>query len=84
MPNYWMNESSGVLKPAVESYLRGGRLDQGQVRLMRAYLLQWVLSPVWMGGDELEALQAGVRAIKTETDVRIVIEKAIDLGMDPL
>lgn len=41
-PGYWMNETSGVLRPAVEAYLNGTEMTPGQIVAMRGYLRQWV------------------------------------------
>jgi hypothetical protein len=42
-----MHEQSGVLRPVIEKYLNGKILDAEEIGIMRAYLLQWILSPAW-------------------------------------
>ena len=49
-----MHESSGMLQPVVRAYLDEDELDSAQVGLMRAYLWQWVASPVWGPSGALE------------------------------
>lgn len=83
-PKFWMNESSGVLAPVIEAYLNGKELTVGQINLMRAYLYQWVKSPVWAESAAVEVLRLRVAAIQTTEDVRAAIKKAVGLGMDPL
>jgi hypothetical protein len=83
-PNYWMSETSGVLKPVVEDYLKGKPLAPEQVAIMRAYLWQWVKSPVWPPSGLLEALRLRAAAIQTEEDVHSCINAAIEMDMDPL
>jgi hypothetical protein len=46
-PGYWLHESSGVPRPAVEAYLAGEPMAEAQIAAMRAYLRQWIGSPVW-------------------------------------
>lgn len=49
IPGYWMNETSGVLRPAIEAYLAGGPLAAEHVGAMRAYLRQWIFATAWLG-----------------------------------
>lgn len=49
VPGYWMNETSGALRPAVLAYLCGDAMTDQQVVAMRAYLRQWINAPVWRG-----------------------------------
>lgn len=83
-PKYWMYETGGVLSYAVRAYLAGRALRLDQIDLMRAYLWQWVKSPVWAPSGVLEALRLRVAAIESEEDIRAAIEAAVALGMDPL
>jgi hypothetical protein len=83
-PKYWALEASGVLEPVVRAYLAGDDLSLVQIQLMRAYLWQWVKSPVWGPSGALEALRLRVVAIQTHVEVEDAIETMIALGMDPL
>ena len=83
-PKYWMHETSGVLEPVVRAYLQGDDLDAGQVKLMQAYLWQWVASPVWGPSGVLEALRLQVAAITSGADLNGAIWAMGELGMDPL
>ena len=83
-PRYWMHESSGVLEPVIVDYLDGKVLSPEQVALMRAYLWQWVKSPVWAANWELDALRIHVAAAETDDDIHGCIGAAVKLGMDPL
>ena len=82
-----MHESSGVLEPVVRAYLQGDELDAGQVDLMRAYLYQGVMAPVWGPSSILEALR--LRAFRQRIESRretstMPIEAMEEIGMDPL
>jgi len=83
-PGYWMNEATGVLKPAVMAYLDGVPLELAQIGALRAYFRQWVASPAWAPCPELDALRAGVDAITDRAGVDAWLSEAEDLGMDPL
>lgn len=83
-PKFWMNESSGILKPVIEAYVNGKELTDKQIALMRAYLYQWVAAPVWIQTAALEILKLRVAAIKTNDDLRTAISKAVEMNIDPL
>lgn len=83
-PKYWMAESSGVLKPVVHELLHGGDLDANEIRLMKAYLWQWVSSPAWAPSGMLEALRLRVMMIQTTDDIHDAIRAAVNMEMDPL
>lgn len=75
---------AGVLAPVVKAYLAGEPLTIRQIALMRAYLYQWVASPVWGPSGALEALRLRVAAIETADHVRAAIRAGLDIGIDPL
>lgn len=80
-PGYWMHETSGVLRPAVEAYLAGGPMSPDQVAAMRAYLRQWIASPSWARAAELR------RRVDGLTDRKAIaqwLDDAMAVGIDPL
>lgn len=83
-PGYWRDETCGVLTSAVEAYLFGERLMVPEIAMIRAYLRQWIMAPVWQGDESLAALRASVDRIQSQPDIDKWLRDAIDLGMDPL
>jgi len=83
VPGYWMHETSGVLRPAVEAYLNGRPLTPQQVATMRAYLRQWIAAPTWRGTN-IDLLRATVDSLSTRADIRSWLEVAEREGIDPL
>ena len=83
IPGYWMNETSGVLAPAVMAYLEGIPMNPLEIAAMRAYFRQWVQGD-FRGGEDLEALRRGVDAIATREDIDAWLDAALELGIDPL
>jgi hypothetical protein len=81
MIGYWMNETSGVLRPIVERYLNGGDLDDAAIAIMRAYLPQWMEGEAWFGAA---MLRTRVAAIATTADLRDWLNAAAEIGVDPL
>ena len=82
-PKFWQYETSGVLKPVVIAYLEGTPLTDRDIAIMRAYLKQWVDSPVW-SGPPIYALRVNVRKIRSRDDINTWLEAALDAGIDPL
>jgi hypothetical protein len=82
VPGYWRNETSGVLTPVVEKYLRREWLTPTEVATMRAYLRQWINGAFF--GPEIPLLRARVDAIRTHLDVKAWLRDALDVGIDPL
>ena len=78
-----MNETSGVLRPAVEAYLNHRPMTDAQVAAMRAYLRQWIAAPAWAGPD-VDRLRSGLDNLTTREAIRAWLELALDMGIDPL
>lgn len=83
MPGYWMNETSGVLRPAVEAYLRNETMTPEHIAAMRAYLRQWIMAPAWMG-PEVDELRASLDGLTTRGAITAWLDQAMDAGIDPL
>lgn len=84
-PGFWMNETTGVLRPVVLAYFaaqtnQGPDLTPQQVATMRAYLRQWIAAPGWLRAEDL---RAQVETIRTHADVVAWVNAADDRGMDP-
>ena len=77
-----MNETSGVLRPAVEAYLRGGPLDDGQIAALRAYFRQWIAGP-WEGPG-IEKLRDGIDGLTSRRAIVRWLDLAMKENIDPL
>ena len=83
-PGYWMHETSGVLRPAIEAYLcQDPILSAENIAAIRAYLRQWIASPVWRGPG-VEHLRARVDGLTTRRAIDAWLTDALDAGIDPL
>ncbi len=87
-PGYWMTETGGQLRPAVEAYLRGEPLSPDQIGLLRAYLRQWIDAPSWIAPPEhpqaIVELRARVAGLTTRAAIAAWLEDALEIGIDPL
>jgi hypothetical protein len=82
-PGFWMYETSGMLRPAVEAYLRGETMTPDQIAAMRAYLRQWIAAPVWAGTD-VQQLRDGIDGLTDRKAISRWLDLAVDAGIDPL
>jgi hypothetical protein len=80
-PGYWMNETSGVLRPAVEAYLLGEPMSEAQIAAMRAYLRQWVAGFFGAGAADLASR---VDKLTSREAIEDWLDDATEIGIDPL
>lgn len=82
-PRYWMRETSGVLRPAIEAYLSRDEMTPGEIAAMRAYLRQWIMAPVWQG-QAIDALRAGIDGLTSRQAISRWLDLALNENIDPL
>jgi len=83
-PGFWQYESSGRLRPVVERYLGGAALEDAELAIMRAYLMQWLGSAVWFEGEELRRCRADAAGLRSNAELDLLIERCVAAGFDPL
>ena len=91
-PKYWRSETSGQLRGAVENYVNRRLMTVRDVALMRAYIIQWIDSPVWeqapafdaRAASALSALRLRARRILSVADIHRWMYDAAAEGQDPL
>ena len=88
-PKYWQHETTGVLRPVIEAYLYGRQLGPNSMAVMRAYLRQWIMSPVWDASphaddEELRGLRDLIDSLTTRAQIDTWLERALEIGIDPL
>lgn len=88
-PGYWMHEASGVLRPAIVAYLAKA-VDPAapdptphQIGTIRAYLRQWMASPLWYG-PMIDVLRTQIGEITAWQDISRWLNRASNEGIDPL
>jgi hypothetical protein len=91
-PGYWRDGQGGELVPAMHRYLDGLPLSIRDIALIRLYIQQWIDAEVWdtnpaqtdEGRLELAELRGLARGLSTRRAITAWIERAEDLGLDPL
>jgi hypothetical protein len=88
-PNYWMAEESGVLRPAVLSYLQNTEFKPGYLEALRAYCRQWIDASAWDENPHwsdvwLAEMRARVDQLTTREKLQEWLRMADEGGMDPL
>lgn len=91
IPGYWMNETTGVLKPAIMAYLYGHELSEHQVAAIRAYIRQWIMSEAWERNPHadpsarwLSRMRARVDDLVDRESISQWMRDALEGGIDPL
>lgn len=91
-PGFWLHETSGVLRPAVEAYLNGIDLSGDQIAALRAYLRQWVMAEAWdqnphatdTDRELLAELRQAIDRLLTSEAIDLWLYEAFAIGIDPL
>ena len=87
-PGYWMNERyPSVLRRAVERYLKGADLSPTDIVALRAYLRQWINSPVWdanpHGTTGLTGLRDMIGSLSSREQIDLWSRRAVEMGVNP-
>lgn len=82
IPGYWMNETSGVLRPAILAYLNQEPLTEEHIVTLRAYFRLWVAAE--FAGPAIETLRRNVDCINSRRTVKAWLEQAEHADIDPI
>lgn len=94
IPLYWMQETSGKLREAIETYIHyranknHPKPTERHLLLMQAYFKQWINAPAYDQGPgdktELLALRNSVEKLDSIQDINRWLDRAFSIGIDPL
>lgn len=82
VPGYWMDETSGVLRPAVERYLHREPLSGRDIAALRGYFRQW-MTGAWVGPG-IADLRRRVDGLDSARAINDWLDDALARGIDPL
>ena len=89
-PGDRMDRTDGLLRPAVEAYLRGGEMTPTGLMALQAYLKRSIPAPNWRGEgveglrERVEDLRERVEDLDTREKLEAWLDDALDIGIDPL
>lgn len=84
LPDYWMQQACGPCRDAVETYLLREPMTAEQIDVMRDYLRNWIDADDWGTGAELAALRRDVINLDNPEAIRAWVNRADEIGIDPL
>lgn len=81
-PRFWMEEQTGVLEDAVETYLEGDRLSPAQLAAIKTYLKQFVQRAPLAGDAKVHLLVQKIDRLQSTRDVQNFAEDVAELGAE--
>lgn len=82
-PRFWMEEQSGALAEAVETYMRGEPLTAAHRDLIRLYLRQYLERAVLAGSANRGRLLARIATLHTTADIARFADELAEVGVEP-
>lgn len=81
-PRFWMEETSGALNDAVDTYMGGKRLSSDQINVIRIYLRQFIERAVLSGDANKKVLLGKIDKLKTTADVERFADEVAEYGAE--
>lgn len=81
-PRFWMEETTGALADAVETYMNGERLATEQLDLIKLYLRQFLERAVLASDANRKRLLSRVDKLHTTSDVEAFADELSEYGAE--
>ncbi len=81
-PRFWMEEQTGVLEDAVETYIAGSPLKPAQLAAIKLYLKQFVERAPLVGEAKVNLLTQKVDRLKTTRDIENFADEVAEFGAE--
>ncbi|WP_029214888.1 hypothetical protein [Kallotenue papyrolyticum] len=81
-PRFWMEETTGALGDAVETYMNGEPLTAQQLELIKIYLRQYIERAVLSGDANKKRLLSQVDKLKSTADVERFADELSEYGAE--
>jgi hypothetical protein len=81
-PRFWMEETTGRLQDAVETYMSGEKLSAEQLDLIKLYLCQYIERAVLTEDANRKQLLSKIDKLKTTTDVEQLADELSEYGAE--
>ena len=74
-PRFWMEEQTGVLEDAVETYIAGDRLSTAQLNAIKVYLRQFIRRAPLTGDAKVHLLLQKLDRLRTTREIEDFAEE---------
>ena len=81
-PRFWMEEQTGKLEDAVETYIAGERLSTEQMRLLKIYLKQFIERAPLTGEAHVQRLLQRLDRLKTAREFEDFADELAEYGAE--
>jgi hypothetical protein len=81
-PRFWMEETTGALNEAVDTYMNGEKLSTEQINLIRLYLRQYIERALLSGEANKKLLLSKIDKLKTTTDIERYADELSEYGAE--
>ena len=81
-PRFWMEETTGALHDAVDTYMSGEQLSSEQLDLIKIYLRQYIERAVLAGDANRKLLLQKVDKLRTTADVEAFADELSEYGAE--
>ncbi len=81
-PRFWMEEQTGVLNDAVESYMRGDALKPPQMAAIKTYLTQFLERAPLTGDANVGVLLRKLERVRSSRDLENFADEAAEFGAE--
>jgi hypothetical protein len=81
-PRFWMEETTGQLHDAIDTYMSGERLSPEQLDLIKIYLRQYIERAVLSGDANRKLLLSKVDKLRTTSDVENFADELSEYGAE--
>jgi hypothetical protein len=81
-PRFWMEETTGALNEAVDTYMNGEKLSTEQLDLIKLYLRQYVERAVLSSDANKKLLLSKIDKLKTTADVERYADELSEYGAE--
>lgn len=82
-PRFWMEEQTGVLAEAVETYMRGEPLTAAHRALLQLYLRQYLERAILPDDANRSLLLSRIEKLRTTRDIERFAEELAEWGVEP-
>lgn len=81
-PRFWMEEQTGVLEDAVETYIAGERLSTVQLNAIKVYLRQFVRRAPLTGDAKVHLLLQKLDRLRTVREIEDFADELAEFGAE--